>query len=103
MSEETAKYQEKTEFQRYKEEGLTLVEEGKLSKALRSYAKALSKAETDEERAEIWQLVVHIHTGRLIKASAELSGLLGYPFTWPWGPNNIPSTYSPPSRDEALK
>ena len=103
MSEETAEYQVKTHFQRYKEEGLTLVEERKLSKAMQSYAKALSEAETDEERAEIWQLVVHIHTDRLIKASAELSGVLGYPFTWPWGPNNTPRNYSPPSRDEALK
>ena len=76
----------------YKNRGLDLKEsKQQLAKAMRYYKKALEYAETNEQRAEIWGYIIHIHTDRTIGASQEWTDCTGQIPEWNWGPNRIPS------------
>ena len=90
-------------FQCYKAEALDRKESRQLAKAMRFYKKALGYAETDEQRADIWYLIVHIHTDRTIGASQQWTNYAGNILKWGWGPNNIPSNYQKPPRKELIK
>ena len=92
-----------TTFEQFRNTGIKLKEEGKLGEAMEKYKEALTLAMTDQERSGIWQLIIHIHTDRLIKAAEELANCVGYPMYWPWGANCVPSDYNAPPRDEVLK
>ena len=92
-----------TTFDLSREAGRKLKEEGKLGEAMEKYKHALTLAVTDQERSQIWQLIIHIHTDRLIKASEELANCVGYSVYWPWGANCVPSNYKAPPRNEVLK
>ena len=92
-----------TTFEQSRNTGIKLKEDGKLGEAMQKYKEALTLAITDQERSEIWQLIIHIHTDRLIKAAEELANCVGYPVYWPWGANCVPSNYNAPPRDEVLK
>ena len=92
-----------TTFELSRDTGTKLKEEGKLGEAMEKYKYALTLAMTDQEQSEIWQLIIHIHTDRLIKAADELANCVGYPVYWPWGANWVPSNYKAPPRDEVLK
>lgn len=92
-----------TTFELSRDTGIKLKEEGKLGEAMEKYKRALTLAMTDQERSQIWQLIIHIHTDRLIKAADELANCVGYQVYWPWGANWVPSDYKAPPRDEVLK
>ena len=92
-----------TTFDQSRDTGIKLKEEGKLGEAMENYEHALTLAMTDQERSQIWQLIIHIHTDRLIKAADELANCVGYPVYWPWGANCVPSNYKAPPRNEVLK
>ena len=104
---------DKVKFQRYKEKGTEIKESGRLAKAVKFYEKALNTAETNDQQAEIWALLVYIHTDRAIGASqqyARKSGNImqyrnneGRLVPWNFGPGNIPWDYKPPPREELLK
>ena len=90
-------------FQRYKAEALEAKESKQLSKAMRFYKKALDYAETDGQRADIWYLIVQIHTDRMIGASQQWTNYTGHILEWRWGPNNIPSNYQKPPQKELIR
>lgn len=90
-------------FQGYKAEGLGAKESKQLAKAMRFYKKALSYAETNEQRADIWFLIIHIHTDRMIGASQQWTNYTGHILEWRWGPNNIPSNYQKPPQKELIR
>ncbi len=91
-------------FQSFKDKGIDIKESKKqLGKALHYYKKALDYAETDEQKAEIWFLVMHIHTDRLIGSGEKYKNCKGYIPLWDFGPNNIPSNYNPPSKEELMR
>ena len=90
-------------FQHYKAEGIDAKESKQLAKAMRFYKKALDYAETDEQRADIWYLIVHIHTDRMIGASQQWTNYTGHILKWEWGPMNIPSNYQKPSQKELIR
>ena len=104
---------DKVKFQRYKERGTEIKESGQLAKAARFYEKALDIAEKNEQQAEIWALLVYIHTDRAIGASQQYARNSGYIMQyrnnegelepWNFGPGNIPGNYKPPPREELLK
>ncbi len=104
---------DKVKFQRYKEKGTEIKESGQLAKAVKFYEKALNTAETDDQQAEVWALLVYVHTDRAIGASQQYERKLGYIMQyqndagelvpWNFGPGNIPGNYKPPSRGELLK
>ena len=103
----------KVKFQRYKEKGTEIKESGQLAKAVKFYEKALNTAETDDQQAEVWALLVYIHTDRAIGASQQYERKSGYIMQyqndagelvpWNFGPGNIPGNYKPPPRGELLK
>ena len=90
-------------FQHYKAKGIETKESKRIAKAMRFYKKSLDYAETNEQRAEIWFLIVQIHTDRMIGASQEWTNYTGHILEWEWGPNNIPSNYQKPPQKELLK
>ena len=90
-------------FQSFKDKGVRMKESKRLGKAILYYKKALDYAETDEQKSQIWFLIIHIHTDRLIKASENFRGCTGYVPEWRFGPNNIPTNYEPPLTKEALR
>ena len=91
-------------FQSYKEKGKDAKESKKqLGKAVLYYRKALDHAETNKQKEEVWWLIIHIHTDRLIGASEEFREWAGYIPEWAFGPNNIPSNYNRPPAKEILK
>ena len=90
-------------FQRYKAEGMEKKESKQLGKALRLYKKALDYAETNEQRADIWFLIIHIHTDRMIASSQQWTNYTGHILEWRWGPNNIPSNYQKPPQKELIR
>lgn len=104
---------DKVKFQRYKEKGTEIKVSGQLAKAVKFYEKALDIAEENTQQAEIWRLLVSIHTDRAIGASqqyAQKTGRIidylnneGKSIPWNFGPSNIPRDYKPPPREELLK
>ena len=90
-------------FQSYKKKGIDMKESKQLGKAMLWYKKALSHSEREGQESEIWGLIIHIHTDRLIGASEKFRESAGYVPQWNFGPNNIPSNYSRPPREELLK
>lgn len=90
-------------FQHYKAKGIDTKESKQLVKAIRFYKKALAYAETDGQRADIWYLIVHIHTDRMIGASQQWTNYTGHILKWEWGPMNIPSNYQKPPQKELIK
>ena len=104
---------DKVKFQRYKEKGTEIKESGQLAKAAKFYKKALDIAEENAQQAEIWALLVYIHTDRAIAASQQYeqkSGQImlyrnneGELKPWNFGPGHIPSDYKVPPRKELLK
>lgn len=104
---------DKVKFQRYKDKGTEIKKSGQLAKAAKFYKKALDIAEEDTQQAEIWALLVYIHTDRAIGASKEYEEKKGHIMlsknnegkTEPWnfGPGKISSDYKPPPREELLK
>ena len=91
-------------FQSFKDKGVDIKESKKqLGKALLLYKKALDYAETDEQKTEIWGLIMHIHTDRLIGASQKWKNCTGQTPLWDFGPNKIPSNYNPPPTQELLR
>ncbi|MYA69241.1 hypothetical protein F4009_09100 [Candidatus Poribacteria bacterium] len=90
-------------FRSYKKKGLDAKESKQLRKAMLWYKKALDYSETDEQESDIWWLIIHIHTDRLIGASEKFKDSAGYVPEWGYGPNNIPSNYNRPPREELLK
>ena len=104
---------DKVKFQRYKEKGTEIKESGRLAKAVKFYEKALNTAETDDQQAEVWALLVYVHTDRAIGASQQYERKSGYIIQyqndagelvpWNFGPGNIPRNYKPPPRGELLK
>ena len=90
-------------FQHYKAKGIDTKESKQLTKAIRFYKKALAYAETDEQSADIWFLIIHIHTDRMIGASEQWTIYTGGILEWRWGPNNIPSNYQKPPQKELIK
>ena len=90
-------------FQSFKDKGMSLKESKQLGRAILYYKKALDYAETDEQKAQIWWLIIHTHTDRLIKASENFMNCTGYTPEWRFGPNNIPTNYEPPPTKEALR
>ena len=104
---------DKVKFQRYKEKGTDIKESGQLAKAAKFYEKALDIAEENNQQAEIWALLVYLHTDRAIGASQQYERNSGHIMQcqnnegklepWNFGPGNIPRNYKPPSREELLK
>ena len=90
-------------FQHYKAKGIETKESKQLAKAVRFYKKSLDYAETNEQRAGIWYLIVHIHTDRMIGASQQWTNYTGNILEWRWGPSNIPSNYQKPFSKELMK
>ena len=90
-------------FQRYKAEGINAKESKQLTKAIRFYKKALNYAETNEQRASIWFLIIHIHTDRMIGASEQWTIYTGGILDWEWGPKKIPTNYQKPPQKELIK
>ena len=90
-------------FQSFKDKGMRMKESKRLGKAILYYKKAFDYAETDEQNSQIWRLIAHIHTDRLIKASENFKDYAGCPLEWRFGPNNIPTNYDHPLTKEALK
>ena len=60
-------------FRTYKKKGVDMKESKRLGKAMLWYKKALNHSETEEQESEIWWLIIHIHTDRLIGASEKLA------------------------------
>lgn len=104
---------DKVKFQRYKEKGTEIKKSGQLAKAAKFYKKALDIAEENAQQAEIWELLVYIHTDRAIAASQQYkqkSGRImlfrnneGEIEPWNFGPGNISGDYKTPPREELLK
>ncbi len=104
---------DKVKFQRYKEKGTEIKESGQLAKAAKFYKKALDIAEEDTQQAEIWELLVYIHTDRAIGASKQYKQKTGHIMLsknnegklepWNFGPGKISSDYKPPPKEELLK
>lgn len=104
---------DKVKFQRYKEKGTEVKESGQLAKAAKFYEKALDIAEENNQQAEIWALLVYLHTDRAIGASQQYARNSGHIMQyrnnegklelWNFGPANIPWNYKSPSREELLK
>ena len=90
-------------YQSFKDKGRDMKESKQLGKAMLWYKKALDYAETNENKQEIWFLIMHIHTDRLIGASEKFRECAGFTPEWDWGPNKIPSNYDRPAREELLK
>ena len=90
-------------FQAYKKRGVDMKESQQLGKAMLYYKKALGHSETGEQESEIWFLIMHIHTDRLIGASEKIKDSVGQAPKWDYGPNNIPSNYNRPPRKELLR
>ena len=95
---------EDLKFQHYKEKGIRFKKDEKqFAKALKFYKKALNYAATNENKAEVWHLILHIHTDKTIGTSEQILYLTGQNIQWPWGPNNVPSNYERPPQKELLK
>lgn len=104
---------DKVKFQRYRDKGTEIKESGQLAKAVKFYKKALDIAEENAQQAEIWALLVYIHTDRAIGASQQYEQKLGHIMLyrnnegelkpWNFGPGNIPGNYKSPPRKELLK
>ena len=104
---------DKVKFQRYKEKGTEIKESGQLAKAVKFYEKALDIAEENDQQAEIWELLVYVHTDRAIGASQQYERKSGHIMLcrnsagelepWNFGPGKIPSNYKAPPRKELLK
>lgn len=95
---------ENLKFQHYKEKGIrSKKDEKQFTKAIKFYKKALNYAATNENKAEIWHLILHIHTDRTIGTGEQIIYLTGANFQWPWGPNKVPSDYERPPQKELLK
>lgn len=90
-------------FQSFKDKGVSMKESKQLGRAILYYKKALDYAETDKQKSQIWFLIIHIHTDRLIKASENFRNCTGYTPEWRFGPNNIPTNYDSPLTKEALR
>ena len=94
------------DFESYKNIGVKFKESGNLRDALIMYEKALQCAQTEEHKVEIWNLIIHIHTDRMIASCQELAEIFGCDVSnidWEWGPKNIPSNYNRPSTEELVK
>lgn len=90
-------------YRSYKKKGIDMKESKQLGKAMLWYKKALNHSETDKQESDIWWLIIHIHTDRLIGASEKYRDCAGYVPEWEYGPNNVPSNYNRPPREELLK
>lgn len=90
-------------FRRYRKNGVDMKESKQLGKAMLWYKKALDHAETEEQESDIWWLITHIHTDRLIGASQQWTGCTGRILDWDYGPKRIPSNYNRPPREELLR
>ena len=90
-------------FRRYRKKGIDMKESKQLRKAILWYKKALDHAETEKQESEIWGLIMHIHTDRLIGASQEWTNCTGQTPDWKFGANFIPSNYEKPPTKELLK
>ena len=90
-------------FRRYRKKGIDMKESKQLRKAILWYKKALDHAETAEQESEIWWVIIHIHTDRLIGASQEWTNCTGQTPNWKFGANFIPSNYEKPPTKELLK
>ena len=91
-------------FQSFKDKGMDIKQSRKqLARAMLCYKKALDFAESDEQKATIWGLIMHIHTDRLIGASEKWKNCTGKIPKWDFGPNNIPINYNSPPSEELLK
>ena len=90
-------------FRRYRKKGVDMKESKQLGKAMLWYKKALDHAETEKQESDIWWLITHIHTDRLIGASQQWMGCTGLILDWDYGPKKIPSNYNRPPREELLR
>lgn len=90
-------------FRSYKKKGEDMKESKQLGKAMVWYKKALAHSEIDKQESDIWWLIMHIHTDRLIGASEKFKDFAGYFPGWSSGPDKIPGNYNRPSREELLK
>ena len=109
----TRRKSNKAKFEDYKEKGTEIKKSGKLAKAVKFYEKALDIAEENDQQAEIWALLVYLHTDRAIGASKQYEEKKGRIMLWrnnegelePWnfGPGKISSDYKSPPRRELLK
>ena len=90
-------------FRRYRKKGIDMKESKQLRKAMLWYKTALNHAETAEQESDIWGLIMHIHTDRLIGASQEWTNCTGQTPDWKFGANCIPSNYKKPPTKELLK
>ena len=93
----------KAKFRFYRKKGIEMKESKQLRKAMLWYKKALDHAETAEQESEIWWVIIHIHTDRLIGASQEWTNCTGQTPDWKFGANCIPSNYEKPPTKELLK
>ena len=94
------------DFESYKDSGVKFKETGNLRDALIMYEKALQCAQTKEHKIEIWNLIIHIHTDRMIASCQELAEIHDCDVSdldWEWGPKKIPSNYNRPTTEELLK
>lgn len=90
-------------FRSYKKKGVDMKESKQLGKAMLWYKKALDHAETEKQESDIWWLITHIHTDRLIGASQQWTGCTGLILDWDYGPKKIPNNYNRPPREELLR
>ena len=90
-------------FRRYMKKGVDMKESKQLGKVMLWYKKALDHAETEKQESDIWWLITHIHTDRLIGASQQWTGCTGLILDWDYGPKKIPSNYNRPPREELLR
>ena len=93
----------KVKFRFYKKKGIELKESKQLGKAMLWYRKAIDYAESEKQESEIWALIMHIHTDRLIGASQEWKNCTGQTPDWKFGANYIPSNYEKPPKAELLR
>ena len=89
----------------HKSQGIQLKENRKLNDAMEYYKQALNHATTDQERSEIWELIIQVHTDRMLCACQHLAECLKKELNqldWNIGTHNVPSNYKRPNIDEAL-
>ncbi len=92
-------------FNEFRDEGIALKEQGHLTRAVALYKTALDHAETKEDMIQIWNLIVHIHTDRMIASCEKIAELYECDINaldWNWGTHKVPSNYKKPLEEEIL-
>lgn len=97
-------------FQELIEKGKKAKEIGKTKQAMDLYRQAFDLTETDNDKKDVWTLVLHIHTDKMLATLIEIAEVYnttvselmsesGKSFNWIFGTNN----FKPGSNDTNIK